>query len=142
VHGVKSTESAGAKDLATVRRLAAERGIAVTEVVTERAGHCEELVAQAQLAGVDAVGVMGGDGTLRDGVSGMISRPSGDRLGRTPRPCLTSPWQVARGVLCTGVPVHTPRIFLPGLIRHPIFRLSANCSLPETTRGIPGGHPF
>uniref|UniRef100_A0A7S0SSD5 DAGKc domain-containing protein n=1 Tax=Mantoniella antarctica TaxID=81844 RepID=A0A7S0SSD5_9CHLO len=79
VHGVKSTETAGAAQVETVRALAAERGMTVQEVVTERPGHCETLVAEADLSGVDAIGVMGGDGTLREGVSGMLARTANDR---------------------------------------------------------------
>lgn len=79
LHGVKSKESLGASQVKRVRDLAAERGIALTEVVTQRSGHCEELVAEAGLSTVDAVGVMGGDGTLREGVCGMLRRAEGDR---------------------------------------------------------------
>ena len=39
----------------------------------------QELVRETDLSGVDAVGVMGGDGTMREGVSGMLGRGEGDR---------------------------------------------------------------
>ena len=34
---------------------------------------------ETDLSGVDAVGVMGGDGSFREGVSGMLGRGEGDR---------------------------------------------------------------
>lgn len=49
---------------------------------TEREGHCEELVRDANFHGIDAVGIMGGDGTLREGVCGMIARDM--RAGQVP----------------------------------------------------------
>ena len=76
VHGVKCKKMKGERELREIRRLAANRGIELLEVVTQRPGHCEELVCNASLDGVDAVGVVGGDGTLREGVCGMITRPS------------------------------------------------------------------
>ena len=54
--------------------MAKARGVELLEVSTEREGHCEELVRDANFHGIDAVGIMGGDGTLREGVCGMIAR--------------------------------------------------------------------
>lgn len=79
VHGVKSKEKAGSAQVAKVRALAGERGMTLRELTTERPYHCEDLVAEADLSGVDAIGVMGGDGTMREGVSGMLKRAAGDR---------------------------------------------------------------
>ena len=36
------------------------------ELMTKHAGHCEELVREADIEDVDAIGVIGGDGTLRE----------------------------------------------------------------------------
>jgi len=80
VHGKKCEVGKGKRDLREIRDLAEERGVALIEVRTEREGHCEELVRDADLDGVDAVGVMGGDGTFREGVCGMIAR-GGDSPG-------------------------------------------------------------
>ncbi len=77
VHGKKCEVGKGRRDLREIRDLAEERGVALIEVRTEREGHCEELVRDADLDGVDAVGVMGGDGTFREGVCGMIARGGG-----------------------------------------------------------------
>ena len=79
LHGVKSKERKGERQVNNVRARALLQDIALIEVVTERAGHCEELVRDASLRGVDAVGVMGGDGSLREGVCGMLARPASDR---------------------------------------------------------------
>lgn len=79
LHGVKSEERNGKAQVQRVRALAAERGIVLKELVTERSEHCEELVQQANLTGVDAIGLMGGDGTMREAVSGMLKRAADDR---------------------------------------------------------------
>jgi diacylglycerol kinase family enzyme len=75
VHGVKSKESKGLSELKAIRKAAESRGITLVELVTTHEGHCETLVRECDVSTVDAVGVMGGDGTLREGVSGMASRP-------------------------------------------------------------------
>ena len=62
--------------------MAKARGVELLEVSTEREGHCEELVRDANFHGIDAVGIMGGDGTLREGVCGMIARDM--RAGQVP----------------------------------------------------------
>ena len=80
VHGKKCEVGKGRRDLREIRDLAEGRGVSLREVRTEQEGHCEELVRDADLDGVDAVGVMGGDGTFREGVCGMIAR-GGDSPG-------------------------------------------------------------
>ena len=77
VHGKKCEDGKGKRDLREIRDLAEARGLELVEVRTEREGHCEELVRDANFDDIDAVGVMGGDGTFREGVCGMIAR-SGD----------------------------------------------------------------
>mmetsp|Transcript_2057 Transcript_2057/g.7773 ORF Transcript_2057/g.7773 Transcript_2057/m.7773 type:complete len:391 (-) Transcript_2057:1177-2349(-) len=80
VHGKKCEDGKGKRDLREIRDLAEARGLELVEVRTEREGHCEELVRDANFDNIDAVGVMGGDGTFREGVCGMIAR-SGDSPG-------------------------------------------------------------
>mmetsp|Transcript_6391 Transcript_6391/g.25967 ORF Transcript_6391/g.25967 Transcript_6391/m.25967 type:complete len:393 (+) Transcript_6391:109-1287(+) len=77
VHGKKCEDGKGKRHLREIRDLAEARGLELVEVRTEREGHCEELVRDANFDDIDAVGVMGGDGTFREGVCGMIAR-SGD----------------------------------------------------------------
>jgi diacylglycerol kinase family enzyme len=57
--------------------------------VTTHEGHCETLVRECDVATVDAFAVMGGDGTLREGVSGMASKPEEDRRPIFAFPCGT-----------------------------------------------------
>ena len=89
VHGVKSKESKGARELKPIRVAAETRGIKLVELVTTREGHCETLVRECDVATVDAIGVMGGDGTLREGVSGMAARPEADHRPIFAFPCGT-----------------------------------------------------
>jgi diacylglycerol kinase family enzyme len=84
VHGVKSLESKGKAELAKIRASAESRGVALVELVTERPGHCETLVRDADLADVDVVAVMGGDGTLREGVEGLRKRPAASSSAAVP----------------------------------------------------------
>ena len=89
VHGVKSKEPKGKSELKKIRACAASRGIHLVELLTERPEHCESLVRDADLTAVDVVAVMGGDGTLREGVSGMAARPEPDRRPIIVFPCGT-----------------------------------------------------
>ena len=89
VHGVKSKESKGSRELKSIRVAAETRGIKLVELVTTREGHCETLVRECDVATVDAIGVMGGDGTLREGVSGMAARPEADHRPILAFPCGT-----------------------------------------------------
>ena len=89
VHGVKSKEPKGKSELKKIRACAASRGIHLVELLTERPEHCESLVRDADLIAVDVVAVMGGDGTLREGVSGMAARPEPDRRPIIVFPCGT-----------------------------------------------------
>ena len=89
VHGVKSKESKGSRELKSIRVAAETRGIKLVELVTTREGHCETLVRECDVATVDAIGVMGGDGTLREGVSGMAARPEADHRPIFAFPCGT-----------------------------------------------------
>ena len=89
VHGVKSKEPKGKSELKKIRACAASRGIDLVELLTERPEHCESLVRDADFADVDVVAVMGGDGTLREGVSGMAARPEPDRRPIIVFPCGT-----------------------------------------------------
>ena len=89
VHGVKSKESKGSGELRSIRVAAETRGIELIELVTTHEGHCETLVRECDVATVDAIGVMGGDGTLREGVSGMASKPEEDRRPIFAFPCGT-----------------------------------------------------
>ena len=59
-----------------VERACRDRGVAV-EAARPRAGHCAEIVAKADLSDVDGVGVVGGDGTLREAVEGWTRRVKG-----------------------------------------------------------------
>ena len=81
VHGKKCEDGKGRRHLGEIRNLASARGLELVEVRTEREGHCEELVRDASFDDIDAVGVMGGDGTFREGVCGMIARGGGDASG-------------------------------------------------------------
>ena len=89
VHGVKSKESKGSRELKSIRVAAETRGIKLVELVTTREGHCETLVRECDVATVDAFAVMGGDGTLREGVSGMAARPEADHRPIFAFPCGT-----------------------------------------------------
>lgn len=89
VHGVKSKESKGSGELRSIRVAAQTRGIELIELVTTHEGHCETLVRECDVATVDAFAVMGGDGTLREGVSGMASKPEEDRRPIFAFPCGT-----------------------------------------------------
>ena len=89
VHGVKSKESKGSGELRSIRVAAETRGIELIELVTTHEGHCETLVRECDVATVDAFAVMGGDGTLREGVSGMASRPEEDHRPIFAFPCGT-----------------------------------------------------
>ena len=89
VHGVKSKERKGSGELKSIRVAAETRGIKLVELVTTREGHCETLVRECDVATVDAIGVMGGDGTLREGVSGMAARPEADHRPIFAFPCGT-----------------------------------------------------
>ena len=90
VHGKKCEDGKGKRDLREIRDLAEARGVQLVEVRTEREGHCEELVRDANFDNIDAVGVMGGDGTFREGVCGMIAR-SGDSPGGKELPIFAFP---------------------------------------------------
>ena len=89
VHGVKSKESKGSRELKSIRVAAETRGIELIELVTTHEGHCETLVRECDVATVDAIGGMGGDGTLREGVSGMAARPEADHRPIFAFPCGT-----------------------------------------------------
>ena len=89
VHGVKSKESKGSGELKAIRVAAESRGIKLVELVTTHEGHCETLVRECDVSTVDAFGVMGGDGTLREGVSGMASRPDAEHRPIFAFPCGT-----------------------------------------------------
>ena len=89
VHGVKSKESKGSGELRSIRVAAETRGIKLIELVTTHEGHCETLVRECDVATVDAFAVMGGDGTLREGVSGMASKPEEDHRPIFAFPCGT-----------------------------------------------------
>ena len=92
VHGKKCEVGKGKRDLREIRDLAEARGVQLVEVRTEREGHCEELVRDANFDNIDAVGVMGGDGTFREGVCGMIARGGGGDDGEAGSSCLAFFW--------------------------------------------------
>ena len=107
VHGKKCEDGKGKRDLREIRDLAEARGVQLVEVRTEREGHCEELVRDANFDNIDAVGVMGGDGTFREGVCGMIARsgdgkPGGFQSGRFSR------FPAAPGTTTPGTWVNAP----------------------------------
>lgn len=52
----------------------AESEIEVEEKPTERAGHAEDILRDTVLTGIDAVCILGGDGSLKEAVSGLITR--------------------------------------------------------------------
>lgn len=81
---VVNPTSGAADHVERVRRLAADRGFAVRE--TERAGHAVELAREAAAAGVETLGVAGGDGTLNETVRGLDAVDALDRvtLGAVP----------------------------------------------------------
>jgi diacylglycerol kinase family enzyme len=89
VHGVKSKESKGSSELKAIRVGCETRGIKLIELVTAREGHCETLVRECDVVTVDAFAVMGGDGTLREGVSGMAARPVDEHRPIFAFPCGT-----------------------------------------------------
>jgi diacylglycerol kinase (ATP) len=89
VHGVKSRESKGVGELKKIRAECEKRGITVTEHLTLHEGHCETLVRELDVTGVDAIAVMGGDGTLREAVSAFQGRPKDEHRVCFAFPCGT-----------------------------------------------------
>tara|TARA_B100000287_G_scaffold280999_1_gene264835 strand:- start:1522 stop:2448 length:927 start_codon:yes stop_codon:yes gene_type:complete len=77
VHGVKASTTRGRREVELVERACRDRGVAVETRRTTRAGHCAEIVREADLSDVDGVGVVGGDGTLREAVEGWTRRVKG-----------------------------------------------------------------
>ena len=73
-HGAKAKTTRGKRDAAEIRRACEAANVDVETATTERAGHGVELVRDADLSDVDAIGVAGGDGTLREAVQGWIER--------------------------------------------------------------------
>lgn len=61
-------------DADEIVRVALSRGIECAVVRTRAPGDCVAIVRDADLSDVDAVGVCGGDGTLREAVEGWIGR--------------------------------------------------------------------
>lgn len=78
---VNPSSRRGALTREAVRRAIAAAGVECREVLTERAGHAAEL-ARDGAAGVDAVFVLGGDGTLME-VAGALAG-SGKPIGALP----------------------------------------------------------
>ncbi|MGV3721616.1 MAG: diacylglycerol/lipid kinase family protein [Actinomycetota bacterium] len=56
------------------------RGVQPEVLRTERSGHAVELARGAAESGVDALFVLGGDGTIRDAVEGLLTTREGTRL--------------------------------------------------------------
>jgi len=76
-------------DADEIVRVASERGIECAVVRTRAPGDCITIVRDADLSGVDALGVCGGDGTLREAVEGWIGRA--DAAVGTPTPIVAFP---------------------------------------------------
>jgi len=74
VNGAKTRTTRGKRDVEKVETMCRDRGVDVVVAETTRAGHCAELVRDADLSDVDGVGVIGGDGTLREAVEGWTRR--------------------------------------------------------------------
>ena len=89
VHGEKSRESKGAGELKKIRTEAKKRGITLIELLTEHEGHCETLISEFDTTDVDAIAVMGGDGTLREGVQALQNRPQNEHRPIFAFPCGT-----------------------------------------------------
>lgn len=53
-------------------------GMTLSRVVTQHAGHATELTRQLSLAAVDMLVFVGGDGTVFEGLQGLLSRPDWD----------------------------------------------------------------
>lgn len=70
---VRSTKK-GKEDVERVKREAKRAGVEVVLVETDAPGHAIDIVRSADLTSVDAVGVIGGDGTFRECVQGWIER--------------------------------------------------------------------
>ena len=80
--GAGLDHGAAAARTALVRDALARRGLAGTVHVTERAGHARELAAAAVADGADLVIVWGGDGTVNEAGSALVS--SNTALGLIP----------------------------------------------------------
>lgn len=78
---VNPSSRRGARSREAARRAFAAAGVEYTEVLTERAGHAAEL-ARGGASAVDAVFVLGGDGTLME-VAGALAN-SGKPIGALP----------------------------------------------------------
>lgn len=63
----------GGAALARVERVLRERGVEVSTLRTERAGHAVELARVAATGGTQLLLVLGGDGTVRDAVEGLLA---------------------------------------------------------------------
>jgi len=69
-HGGKGLEH----EMETIRREFASGDIACEFVETSKVGDATTIVRERDLRGVDAIGVMGGDGTFREAVEGFMTR--------------------------------------------------------------------
>jgi len=90
-HGAKAKTTRGKRDAAEIRRACEAANVDVETATTERAGHGVELVREADLSDVDAIGVVGGDGTLREAVQGWIEREASGRGDGTRTPIFAFP---------------------------------------------------
>jgi YegS/Rv2252/BmrU family lipid kinase len=63
-----------------VHPLLARHGIALDVYRTEHRGHATEIVRLLDFAGLDGLGVIGGDGTIHEVVNGLLARTDSSRL--------------------------------------------------------------
>lgn len=70
----------GLKVMDSCRPLFEAAGIALNEVITTHQGHAGEVIAQLNIAAVDGVVCVGGDGIVYEVVNALMSRPDADEL--------------------------------------------------------------
>ena len=90
-HGAKAKTTRGKRDLAEIGRACAAASVDVETATTEGPGHAVEIVRDADLSDVDAIGVVGGDGTLREAVQGWVEREASGRGDGTRTPIFAFP---------------------------------------------------
>jgi len=64
----------GGRNLNVVKRILEEAKIECVVLATERAGHATEMVRDKPMDGIDAIVVIGGDGTINECVKGLLGR--------------------------------------------------------------------
>jgi diacylglycerol kinase (ATP) len=114
IHNPVSGSARGGLQLRKAEALLALKGVSVTPVATQRAGHASELARDLARAGHAIVLVLGGDGTLSEAANGILALP------KAKRPTMG---------------------FLPGGTGNDFLRDFAITDLESAAKAIGGGNP-